>query len=951
MTAKSWNTSQTNMSPAAPAESARPLGVPAAWTGADSLRPYPAARLDQLVARQAARTPGAPALHDGSTIVSYAELMQQARRLAHVLRARGIGRDDLVAVCIDRSIEQIVSVLGILLAGAAYVPIDPQGPTERRRFMLEDSRPRAIVTSAAFAESIPIELRGILLTLDTLSFDKGSFDKGSLDKESLDTAAHDAAAGDAPLPIGTPQDVAYVIYTSGSTGTPKGVLNQHDGVSNHLAWMADTFPLSTDDRVLGKTPAVFDVSVWEWFWPLSQGACLILTRPGGEKDPPYLLDAIESYGITNIQFVPTLLRLFLERPDLDRCRTLQRVVCSGEALTAELRDRFFERMPGPPALIDLYGPTESAVHVTGWVCTPGETGPVPIGRPLPNVRAYIVDEALNAVPEGVQGELLIGGVQVARGYLRRPELTRERFVPDPFLDDPSARCYRTGDCVSWRADGAIDFFGRYDSQVQLGGVRVELGEIEAALRLHPAVGDAAVLVRETEASKRLVAYLRRADVGGTEPDPSVDSLRRFLADTLADYMTPGWYVWLDEFPVTPTGKLDRRALPKPEGARPPIEQAFEPPQAGTEARLARIWCDVLQLDRVGRQDDFHLLGADSLSALRLFEAITQEFGIELPLVELLRSPTIALLASRLDAGEAHAPTTSIVTLRVGEGQQALYLPPSMGGELLYWRELVQALAPGRPVYGFALPADCEDPTDLHALAAALVRDLVAFQPEGPYHLAGYSFSAAVAFEMAQQLRASGRRVGVLAMIDYGPGLPDAWPGRLRTAGHFVANLPYWLRYDILQAGWGSVAARVRRKLTTVGDKIVHMGRPSPAQSAERAVDEMFDQQLPEAHRRLVIDQLDAYYRYQPVAYGGRILLFWARCRPLFHDLAPDLGWTLYAADGFQRVVVACNHDNILMLPHVGVIAAALDEALSACEPARAHTERRRKPTGTLTRTG
>jgi amino acid adenylation domain-containing protein len=914
MTAQIRNTSPTTMSPTASPASARPLPVPAAWTGADSLRPYPVSRLDQLVARQAARTPNAPALCDdsGSVVVTYADLMRRARRLARVLRARGLERDDLIAVCIDRSIEQMVTVLGILLAGAAYVPVDPQGPTERRRFMLEDSRPRAIVTMRAFMDVIPNELRALAIALDTLP--------------------DDASADDDPLPpVGTPQDLAYVIYTSGSTGTPKGVLNQHDGVSNHLAWMAEVYPLTTDDRVLGKTPAVFDVSVWEWFWPLSQGACIVLTRPGGEKDPPYLLDAIEAHGITNIQFVPTLLRLFLERTDLARCRSLQRVICSGEALTGELRDRFFELMPGPPALIDLYGPTETAVHVTGWACTPGETGPVPIGHPLPNVRAYIVDEAMNAVPQGEQGELLIGGVQVARGYLRRPELTEERFIPDPFVDDPAARCYRTGDCVSWRADGAIDFYGRYDSQVQLGGVRVELGEIEAALRPHPAVADVAVLAREGEASKRLVAYLRRATPGGAEPDPSVDTMRSFLADTLADYMTPGWFVWMDDFPVTATGKLDRRSLPKPEAARPSIEQAFEPPLAGTEARLAKIWCEVLQLDRVGRHDDFHLLGADSLSALRLFEAIGREFGIELPLIELLQSPTIALLAARLDAGELHGPvaTTSIVTLRPGTKGEPLYLPPSMGGELLYWRELVQALAPGRPVYGFALPADCEDPTDLHALAAALVRDLIAFQPVGPYHLAGYSFSAAVAYEMAQQLRASGREVGVLAMIDYGPGLPNTMGTRVRTVGHFLTNLPWWLRYDILQADWDNIFSRVRRKLTTLGDKVVSLGRPTAAQEAERAVDEMFDsQQLPETHRRLVIDQLDAFYRYQPVAWNGRILLFWARCRPLLHSLAPDLGWTSYAADGFTRVIVHCNHDNILDAPHVSVIAAALDRALT-----------------------
>jgi len=891
-------------------DSVRPLGVCPEWTGADSLHEYPSARLDQIVERQATQTPEAIALADECSTVSYADLIRRGRRLAHVLRAHGLTRDDLVAVSVERSVEQIVSVLGVLQAGAAYLPIDPEGPGERGRFMLEDARPKAIVTNATFAKALGPTFRDLVVMTDMLAHE------------------HVRADADEPLPrIGTAQDLAYVIYTSGSTGTPKGVLNQHDGVANHLAWMSETFPLSTDDRVLGKTSAVFDVSVWEWFWPLSQGACLVLTRSGGEKDPRYLLDMIESQGITNVHFVPTLLRVFLERSDLDRCQSLRRVFCSGEALTAELRDRFFERMPGPPALVNLYGPTETGVHVTGWVCSPGETGPVPIGRPLPNVRAYIVDDKLNPVPEGVQGELLVGGVQVARGYLGRPGLTRERFVSDPFVDGSAARCYRTGDRVAWRADGAIDFFGRHDAQVQLGGARVELGEIEAALRLHPAVADATVLLRETGTSRRLYAYLRRAHIG--KPDPSIDSLRRSLADTLPDYMTPGRYVWLDDFPVTPTGKLDRRTLSESQAARPPIEQAFEPPRAGTEARLARIWCDELQIDRVGRHDDFHLLGGDSLGTLRLFEAITDEFGIELPPGELLRSPTVALLASVVEASQARTPATTIVALRAGHEQQALYLPPSMGGQLFYWRELVRALSPGRPVYGFNLPPSRDGLTDLRALAAVYVRDLLAFQPDGPYHFAGYSFSAAIALEMAQQLRASGRRVGVLAMIDYGPGAADSWSTRVRTTGYFVGNLPYWLRYDILHAGWASIAARVRRKVATLGDRIRSTGRPTSAQSAERAVDEMFGrEQLPEAHRRLTVSHLDAFYRYQPGVYDGRILLFWARCRPLFHSLAPALGWEHYAADGFDRIVVACNHDNILMPPHVRVIAAGLDTALS-----------------------
>jgi amino acid adenylation domain-containing protein len=898
-----------------PRLAARPVGVPLEWTGATSSRAYPATRLDQLVERQAAGAPNAVAILGESGAITYADLVAQARILARALCHRGVGPGDIVAVSLERSIRQIVSVLGVLMAGAAYLPIDPAGPIERKRFMLDDARPSAIVTSADAASSIPEAFTHLVVAVDAVQ----------------GTPARPESGADVPLPGGTPQDLAYVIYTSGSTGTPKAVPNRHEGVSNHLAWMRETFPLSAGERVLAKTPAVFDVSVWEWFWPLSQGASLVLTRAGDEKDPRALMDAIESHGITNVHFVPTLLRVFLERPDLDRCRSVRRVFSSGEALTPELRDRFFERMPGPPALVNLYGPTEAAVHATGWVCTPGERGPVPIGRPLPNVRAYIVDEHLNPVAAGTQGELLIGGVQVARGYLGRRELTAERFIADPFDDAGRERCYRTGDRVSWRPDGVIDFFGRADAQVQLGGARVELGEIEAALRLHPAVADAAVLVREVGGSPRLYAYGRRAD--RRQPDPSIDSVRRFLATTLPDYMTPARYVWLDDFPVTPTGKVDRVALAAYEAPRPSIEAPFEAPRPGAESRLARLWCEELQIDRVGRHDGFHLLGGDSLNTVRLFEAIAQEFGVDLPPDQILRTPTIATLAGVMGQVPSQPGATLIVPLRAEGERPPLYLPPSMGGQLLYWRDLVRVLGEGRPVYGLRLPPDGAGPADIRALAAAYVADLLEFQREGPYHLAGYSFSAAVALEMAQQLRALGRRVGVLAIIDYGPGAPEGWSGRLRTAGHFVANLPQWLRYDLLQAGWPAIRGRVRRKMAGARHRLATPGPETPAQLAERAVDEMFDRdRMPGAYRRLTIDQLEAFYRYHPTPYDGRVLLFWARCRPLFHSLSPDLGWGRYANGGFDRVVVRCNHDNILSAPHVQVVAAALDRALNAWPP-------------------
>jgi thioesterase domain-containing protein/acyl carrier protein len=473
----------------------------------------------------------------------------------------------------------------------------------------------------------------------------------------------------------------------------------------------------------------------------------------------------------------------------------------------------------------------------------------------------------------------------------------------------------------------IDYHGRGDDQVQISGARVELGEIEAALRMHGSIGDAVVVLRESGSSQRLYAYLRRVHDG--RPDPPTEDVRRSLSAMLPDYMTPARYVWLDEFPFTPSGKVDRRALVAHDAPRPVIEQPFETPRPGLEERLARMWRDELQLDRIGRHDNFHLLGGDSLSSIRLFTAIAEGFGLELPPDEVLRSPTLAALAAVIDARRPKSRTSSIVPLR-SEGDQApLFLPPSMAGQLFFCRELVQALDARRPVYGFSLPPDFTGPNDIPGLAALFVADLLAFQKEGPYHLAGYSFSAALALEMAQQLRALSHTVGVLAMIDYGPGVPSGWSGRLRTAGHFVTNLPHWLRYDILQSGVSSLGARVRRKLASVGSRVRTMGPDTPAQIAERAVDEIYGRdELPESHRRLTIARLKEFYQYRPSVYDGHVLLFWARCRPLLHSLSPDLGWEQYAAGGFDRIVVRCNHDNILAPPHVDVIAKSLDRAIA-----------------------
>jgi thioesterase domain-containing protein/acyl carrier protein len=701
--------------------------------------------------------------------------------------------------------------------------------------------------------------------------------------------------------------------------------------------MAETFPLSTDDRVLAKTPVVFDVAVWEWFWPLSQGACLVLASPGAEKDSRSLLDAIEAHQITNIHFVPTLLRVLLDRPDLHRCRSLQRVFCSGEALPADLRDLFFERIPGPPALVDVYGPTEAAVHVTGWVCTPGETGPVPIGHPLPNVRAYIVDPDLNAVPEGVRGELLVGGVQVARGYLRRPELTRERFVPDPFVEDPDARCYRTGDCVAWRADGAIDYFGRYDSQIKLGGVRVELGEVEAALRLHPAVGDAAAAVREDGGSRRLVAYLRRARAGGTEPDPTVESLRRVLADSLPTSMMPGWYVWLDQFPVTATGKLDRRALPSPDASRLSTEQAFEPPTAGAEAQLATLWRDELKIDRIGRHDDFHLLGVDSLGALRLFERIRDTFGVDLPLATLFEARTVAELAvvlrdrlaeitppesghrTSLETGVAVMPRRalrSLVVVQPGVGRP-LFVVHGAGGHVLNIRDLARAMRPTQAVSGLqASGIDGVSPpgTTIEQMAQTYLDEVREVQPHGPYMLAGYSGGGIIAFEMARRLEAAGEAIGVLAFIDtFHPQMPLPQINALTRLERLRREGMSYIRDAFERRRRSRRDAQDERRL----EKHLAAGEPIPLVLRELYLIRNFKQ---------------AARGYTPPAWPGKALLFRAEKVDYYHRAGgPAYGWDKTVVGGIEIIPIPGDHDTLLLGANAQRIAHRLAQAIDEAE--------------------
>ncbi|MFD4152395.1 amino acid adenylation domain-containing protein [Streptomyces hydrogenans] len=741
----------------------------------------PATTLTALFAEQAARTPDAVAVAvEDRPALTYRALDALADRIAARLAAEGVGPGDLVAVSAERSPELVAGLLGVLRTGAAYTPLEPDYPAERLAFLLADSDAPVLLTQRGLATPDGCTARVLLLD---------------------DPAEWPRARA---VPAGPrPDDTAYLIYTSGSTGRPKGVPNSHRAIANRVQWMQEAYRIGPDDAVLQKTPTGFDVSVWEFFWPLTTGARIVLAKPGGQKDSGYLRDLVVSAGVTVAHFVPAMLTAFLSEEGVERCTGLRRVVCSGEALPPDAARELTSRLPGL-SLANLYGPTEAAVDVSAWECAgPMET--VPIGLPIDNTRLYVLDERLRPVPPGAPGELHIGGTAVALGYHRRPGLTATRFVPDPY-GPPGSRLYRTGDLARRRPDGTLEHLGRIDQQIKLRGLRIEPGETEAALRAQPGIADAAVVLREDRpGDKRLVGYLVAA-AGTDEPDPA--ALRATLRRSLPDHQVPTAFTVVPALPLTPNGKLDRRALPVPTVHR---SAGAAEPETPAEVVLAEIWAEVLGLPRVGADENFFDLGGHSLLATQVVakarKRLTETGARPISVMDLFTHRTVRELAAVAARDERESGPRSLLhrlTRAVPAERRRLTLVcvPYGGGSAVVYQPVADALPPDTELWAVAIPGHDLGVTeerlsfdDLAEGIAAEVRERV----EGPLVVYGHcAVGTALAVAVARSLEASGRELeGVYAGAQY----PFAKPRSrvLTTLGKLASLEP--LVGDRTYANW------------------------------------------------------------------------------------------------------------------------------------------------------
>ena len=886
---------------------------------------------------------------------------RRTTRLAQVLRTRfGVQRNVLVGVCAERSSAMMVSLVAVLKAGGAYVPLDPSLPTERLDYQLQDSGV-SVVLAQAGSDVVTARLDAIrsgaampaIVWVTPMGDEPEAIERDASDEPVTRT-------------VGV-NDLAYMIYTSGSTGRPKGALNTQGGVANRLHWMHATYPVGGDDRILQKTPYSFDVSVWELFWPFFSGARLVVAEPGGHANIDYLVSTMRAESITTAHFVPSMLQAFVQDPIAATVATaaggaLRQIFASGEALPAAIVARTQRLLPGI-SLHNLYGPTEAAVDVSAWTCPPQHGArAIPIGRPIANTQLHVLDIHGRQVPPGVTGALWIGGVQVGVGYHGRPELTAERFQPDPTR--PGGRRYRTGDLARWRADGVLEYLGREDHQVKVNGHRIELGEIEAVLSSVDGVGGAIVVVGQGVAGQsQLVAHVELAHDAG-DNRALVSSALAACERLLPAYMVPHAVHCWRPLPRLPNGKLDRSAVQRDQGGSlgsslrtvphapsgvaahavsEPAPAAIAPaalqsaPRDAVERQLQAMWSDVLQIALVGRDDTFFDLGGDSLLAIRLASRIEAAFNIPVPLATFFDHTTIAQLASMIRAGGAEAAWTPLVAMSGGGKGAPLFLFPGAGGNVLAFEPLVRRLVGTRPIYGLqavGLDGRTAPLTDVRAMASAVVPAIEAAAGTAAVLLAGHSFGGPLAFEVAQQLRARGTPVAWLGIFDTPAPLVDAEPITAEwTEADWVRRIARDVEtmtgtsLGVEEALRSTPLAEVNREaaFAVLADRLTGSGW-WPADAPRQAL---------AGYVAVYRANLTSHYRAMPARYHVPITLFTAREQDDVNSSAtvralqrePGWGWRS-VMPVVSIAAVPGDHLTMLTEPHVAALASAVTSAWS-----------------------
>lgn len=863
--------------------------------------------LHKLFEQQVERSPNAVALIGQSEQLTYQQLNNKVNQLAHYLQKLGVTTETLVAICLERSVELIIGILAILKAGGAYIPLDPNYPVNRLAFMLSDSQAVVLLTQQKILEKLP---------------------SSSAKPVCLDIYEDVIAQESEENPVSTScaNNLAYVIYTSGSTGTPKGILATHQGTVNGLHWLWKNYPFETEEICCQKTSISFVYSIWEIFAPLLQGIPNVIIPDSIVKTPQLFLETLAYQNVTRILVVPSLLRVLLcTYGNLTKnLSKLKLWITSGEALPLDLAQTFQELTPSAK-LINLYGSSEVSDNVTCYdtsllsekkVC-------VPIGHPIDNIQAYVMDRYLQLTPVGVPGELYIGGDGLARGYLNRPELTQERFIENPFV--PGAKLYKTGDLVRYLSDGNLEYLGRKDDQIKIRGFRIELGEISAVIDKHPAVRESVVIARgDVQGDKCLIAYV----VTSTDSNITLQ-LRRYLQENLPDYMVPSAFCILDALPLTPTGKVDKRTLLVEDVVVPTSIESFTAPRDPWEFSLTKIWSDLLNINPIGVTDNFFELGGHSLLAARLIAQINERFGCTLSLSTLFKNATIEKLARIIHYPIGSNSSSPLVKIQPSGSRTPFFCVHPAGGNIMTYPNLAGELGVEQPFYALEqVPSKQESKNiSVEETAAYYLEKICAVQPEDPYLLAGWCYGGLVAFEMAQQLQRQGQTVSLLAIFD--AIIPETENNSIESIeddnAKFIVRSAEALKY--LFGIDFSVSYNELRQLSLDEQFSLFMRRLNILSDAE--IQQHF------LYYKLFKAHVKAMRNYVPQNYPNEIILFRAR-EKILHDFQsselysddPLLGWGKYSEKPIKVIEVPGNHFSMFTKPHVQELAKQLRLCLS-----------------------